>query len=779
MNESPPSPNHLTDGQIAYLMNGGGDIFMLADAACSRFFVSAAVTDVLGLQPSAIEGDHLDYVHPDFRDGMLECWKESLAHPGELYTYEFLHARADGSFRWLEGRLRNMLHDASVNAMVINLKDISRRKEAEAQKEQSIQQYRFLADHISDVIWECDLNFKHSFISASIERFQGYSPEEFMALTFDQSLSAQSLAYASERLSAEIAEVMRNPQAYRTVTFTAELEYIHKEGYAAWGEVTYSYRISDDGQVLGLYGVTRDITERKLAQDALRESEERFRMLINALPDIICLKDGAGRWIIANEYDLNLFELSGVEYRGKTDCELAEFSPFYRDAFLNCGDTDEEAWKAGGITRKDEIIPRPDGSALIFDVVKIPTWNPDGSRKGLVVLGRDITERRRMQEKLVEAQKMDSIGNLAGGVAHDFNNMLGGIVGYASLLETLETDARKRTYIEGIMNAAERAGGLTQKLLAFGRRGKNRSSAVSLNEIGGEVIEILRHTIPKTITVTTAFAADARLIDGDPSQLNQVIMNLCVNAKDAMQDGGELYIGTENCIFDRESAERFPGMHPGAYTAITVRDTGTGIPDEVREHMYEPFYTTKQGSSASGTGLGLSVVYGIVTNHQGFISLETAPGRGSAFTLYFPSSARSAPAERAVQLAVAGGAGASRILLAEDDDLVRVMLVSMLEALGYNVVATENGRQCVDWYVEHGNSVDLVILDMIMPVLGGAETFAEIRRINPAQRVLLSTGYGRNNDVQRLLDAGAAGMIGKPYRLEELARTVGTVLAEK
>lgn len=397
------------------------------------------------------------------------------------------------------------------------------------------------------------------------------------------------------------------------------------------GVETFEVRMAPVGPSGDLIAIARCITENKRAVEALRESEELLRTLMNSMPDIVCFKDGQGRWLEANDFDLKLFELEGVDYRGKKDSELAPFSDFYREAFLTCEETDEHAWKSGGAIRADEVIPRPDGSVMTFDIIKVPTFNPDGSRKGLVVVGRDITQRRKaeadraeMEAQLRHSQKMEAVGRLAGGIAHDFNNMLNVILLAAQMaLDTVPADHPAHTELEEIMKASHNSIELTRQLLTFARKEEISPRSIDPNQEIASAKKFLTRLIGENIELVFTPGQDLWNMIMDPSQLSQILANLAVNSRDSIDGMGRIDIQTSNV-----------SLPHGDFVQICFSDNGSGIPLEIREKIFDPFFTTKD--QGKGTGLGLSTIYGIVRQNEGQIDLESEPGKGTIFKIYIP-----------------------------------------------------------------------------------------------------------------------------------------------
>ena len=396
---------------------------------------------------------------------------------------------------------------------------------------------------------------------------------------------------------------------------------------------------------------------------------------------------------------------------------------------------------------------------------------------------RDITaeraleeKQRRMEDQMQQSQKLESLGILAGGIAHDFNNLLGAILGQASLLDMeLPQDSQAHTVARSIARAAEQAAELTEKLLGFARQGKHQSAVLDIHDVLEETGVLLQHLLNKNIEVRYQTGASNPCIKGDPVQLQQVFLNLAINARDAMPDGGMLTFRTESIVV--ESARDDVKATPGTYVVVHVSDTGGGISPELLPRIFEPFFTTK--AFGQGTGLGLSMVYGIVDTHGGFIEVHGGKGTGAVFTVYLPATDEpvSKPL-RAYQDVPEPFVASGHILVVEDEPLVRNMVHTLLTRFGYETTLTENGQQGLDYYEAHWREIDLVIIDMIMPVMDGEQCYYALRAINPAAKVILSSGFGLNERAQTLLDAGVKAFVKKPYRVDELSRTVKEVLRE-
>ncbi len=386
-------------------------------------------------------------------------------------------------------------------------------------------------------------------------------------------------------------------------------------------------------------------------------------------------------------------------------------------------------------------------------------------------------ERRRLEERVRQSEKMEAIGQLAAGIAHDFNNQLAGVMGYADMLVQQARDEKHREYARNIVASALKSADLTKQLLAFGRRGKYLSEPIDLHRILVDAVSLLEHSIDKRIRIHLVLEATSHMIVGDPSQIHNAILNIAINARDAMPEGGDLTFWTSVADLDESTCQSLPDeITPGSYLRIKTTDTGCGMDKETLKRIFEPFYTTKP--VGQGTGMGLASVYGTIRNHQGTITVESEAQQGSAFTIYLPLSPEGsqAPDKTVKHTPIQGKAN---ILMADDEEIVLELGTDMLEDLGYRVTACRDGEEATAIYQRQWQEIDLVILDMVMPGMSGRDTFQALRRINPDVRAILSSGYSIEGEAQAILDEGVLGFIGKPFQLVELSEKVAAALSEE
>jgi PAS domain S-box-containing protein len=407
-----------------------------------------------------------------------------------------------------------------------------------------------------------------------------------------------------------------------------------------------------------------------------------------------------------------------------------------------------------------------------IDTFYYPIREEDDAISGVVIVGRDITDLRKLEGQLLQAQKMEAVGTLAGGVAHDFNNLLMGIQGRTSLMLS-EVDTRHpfHEHLEGIESYVKNAVDLTRQILGFARGGKYEVKPTDLNDLIQTQNRMFGRT-RKEITIRGKYEPNLWTVEVDRGQIKQVLLNLYVNAWQAMPGGGDLLLSTENVSLTEKDTAQI-GLSPGRFVRVVVSDNGVGMDRGTMDRIFEPFFTTRE--MGRGTGLGLASAYGIIKNHGGLIHVYSEKGEGSTFSIYLPASSRPVEAQAASVRTIAKGQG--RILLVDDEEMILEVGVAMLKKLGYSVQTAGSGEEALHFYQAHGDTIDLVILDMVMPGMGGGEVFDRLMAVDPAIKVLLSSGYSINGKASEIIDRGCAGFIQKPFNLAQLSEKVATVLS--
>ena len=514
----------------------------------------------------------------------------------------------------------------------------------------------------------------------------------------------------------------------------------------------------------------QEIAERKRAEDMKNRLYEELKDLYNNAPCGYHSIDAEGSFTGINDTELAWLGYAREEIIGRKRF-IDIISPLSRDVYTR---TLNISRKNGSVIDMELDLVRKDGTILNALLSESAVRDPEGNLVTSRATVFDVSERKKLEEQLRQSQKMEAIGLLAGGVAHDFNNILTAIYGYCAILQAkMGEDSPFRPEMDHIHAAAERAARLTRSLLAFSREQIMTAKQVDLNDIVKNVWQLLSRIIGEDIHLETIVAESPLWIFADSVQIEQVLMNLAANARDAMPNGGQLTIETE----DRELDEGFMQTHgfcaPGKYAVVTLSDNGTGMDAETSNKIFEPFFTTKE--VGMGTGLGLSIVYGVIKQHNGSISVYSEPGMGTTFRIYLPiTDAEHLPEERVLSLPPKGGS--ETILCAEDDDVIRGLVTQILTSYGYNVITSENGADAVARFMEQKDGIDLLLFDLIMPKKNGKEASEEIRKLNPGVRTLFMTGYPSDLLQKRGVLEEIPDVVTKPISPMDLLRKVREVL---
>jgi PAS domain S-box-containing protein len=645
--------------------------------------------------------------------------------------------------------------------------DITELKQAEEAARRSEQRYRNLVERTNVVAYSYRLGDKElSYVAPQAARFLGYSIAELAsgAFWFEH-------MHADDR--AEVAR-LGEAMAHRRQDHNLEYRMITADGKTVWVRDIVTFDDGPDGMPVA-HGIIVDIFDQKRSDAALRESEERFRTMADTMPALLWLNDPDGKTVFVNQRWLDYTGRSFHEEQG--DGWRDSIHPEDRERVIAAMAAARESRTALTIEYQ---MRRKDGQYRWFLDTTKPRFTPAGDYLGDIGILVDINDRRHLEAQLQQAQKMEAVGQLTGGIAHDFNNLLCVVIGNLELLRDCGGDAAAAhgDWIDMALAGAQRGAQLTTRLLAFSRRQTLQPRAIDLNQMIAEIDGLLRRTLRADIAIGITSEANLWLATADKGQVENCLLNLAINARDAMPDGGELVIETANIHLDTHYAACNAEVSAGDYVMLSVRDTGTGMSPEVLKRAVEPFFTTKR--NGRGTGLGLSMIYGFAKQSGGHLRIDSAVGRGTCVRLYLPrAAADSLQATAAATGTPQRSSGRETVLVVEDEENVRAVALGQLRALGYRVLAANDGAAARD-IIAGDAPIDLLFTDIVMPGGISGWQLAELARsLRPGLPVLFTTGYAEHGSIKPGKPQAGALLLGKPYRRHELAQKVREALGQR
>jgi PAS domain S-box-containing protein len=717
--------------------------------------INPAVEKILGYTPAEfLSKPFFEFVHPDDKAATLavmEKFKEGSSKISVTNRYKC----KDGSYKWLEWNTTAVGENIYTVA-----KDVTERKKFEEALLISENQFKGA--------------FRHSAIGMSL-----VSPEGNLKEVNDQfcDIVGYTRAELLQRRFQDITHPddielgLKNVQELiegKAQSFTLEKRYIHKNGSIVWVLLVVSKITDNNGNIVHFVAQTQDITESKKSNQQIREQAA----LLDIVPDAIFMRDLNDKYIFWNKgaermYGYTAEEIIGTTYmalRGKDT--LVEYNKA-KKTLLDTGEWSGELWL------KDKA-----GKPILVQSRWTLVRDAKGGPSAVLATNTDITEKRSLEKQLLRSQRLESIGTLASGIAHDLNNLLTPVVLGMELLKMQLHDEQSRQRINSLVSAVQRGSGLIHQLLSFAKGKDGNHETLNVKYIIDEAVKFVRETFPRNIEVQVNIAKEDLMITGDATQVNQIIMNLLINSRDAMEDrGGILSIEATRITADELLLRRYMDAVPGQYVAITVSDTGTGISHELQEKVFEPFFTTKD--IGKGTGIGLTTVFSIVRSHKGFITLYSDVGKGSSFTVYLPFSEEiETVVPQEIPVVKSKSEKNECILLVDDEEFIRTIAGDTLTNVGYRVITAANGEEALESYRRHLTNIALVLTDVMMPVMDGIELAGELRKLDPAIKIIAASGLMNGKTAARLKTVGVTAMLSKPYTAGTLLHTVGEVLAE-
>lgn len=739
-----------------------------------ELYFSPGYYRMLGYEPgdfSAAFETWLDMIHPDDRERALNTATEYLRDKPGSYENHFRLRTKSGEYRHIVASGKVVERDRNGNAvrMIGNHMDVTDRKIAEEALMESEKKYRSLFDNANDIIIYTDNEGGIVDINNRLEDIVGLRKQDVIGKKFyeidlfspgELQKSMQLLQAANEGGGPPVAEVTVRNTDGKDVLLEARPQLIYK-----------------DGALKGISTILRDITERKRAEEMLRRSEEDYRTIFESANDALVIHDlENGSILHVNQKMCEMYGYTedeakridiGAVSEGKAPYSLDEAMIKIRKAIEGSPQVFE--WRA----------KKKSGEVFWVEVnlkrIRI------GENDRLLSIVRDIEERKnseaekeKLNRQLLQAQKMEAVGQLAGGMAHDFNNMLGVIMGYGfMLLDDMDNNDEKRGYVEEILTAAKRSKELTSKLLTFSRKDKLNVKATGMDSVIGHVSSILERTLHRKIEIMKNIEPGME-VEIDQNQIHQALLNICNNSRDAMPRGGALTIEAKRIRLEAARCSMCNAELEGEFCLLQVSDTGIGMTKDIQEKIFDPFFTTK--GVGKGTGLGLSTSLGIIHSHGGHISVYSEPGRGTDMKIYLPLADCTATAADRPPDDTAVMRGNETALVVDDEKVILDMAANMLSSAGYQVITAEGGREAINKYRERQEDIDVVVLDIVMPDIDGEDVLEAIKSINPDAEIVISSGYSINGQAGTLMDKGANSFVQKPFTPHELTAAIRSVL---
>jgi two-component system cell cycle sensor histidine kinase/response regulator CckA len=699
--------------------------------------------------------------HPDDRERTLREAMRTLRGETERYSTDHRVRNARGEWIWVHstGKVIDRNADGRAVRAIGTNQNISDRREAQQKLQELQDRLHHTLNSTPVVVFSLDTNGIFLLSEGQGMQALGRSSGQFVG----QSIYELCKGYP------EILENFR--RALSGAEFTVVTQVSAQSGVLTF-EMAWMPLRNAEGAIIGVAGVATNITERKRAETALRESEERLRQALSAA------EMGVWEWDAATNrtaWDASMCSLAGFapgEYDGRMESLVARMHPEDRDKFLKAAD---HCARTGESYQLDFRIVRPDGRTVWIADQGRPEFDADGKLLRFRGVARDVTRERELQDQLRGAQRMEAIGKLAGGVAHDFNNLLTVIRGNSeTLLAASAGNVVSRQNAEAVLKAADRAAAITRQLLAFSRKQVLQPKVIELGGAVSETANLLRRLLGPAVKLELQLPAHSLHVRADGSQLEQVVLNLVVNARDAMPQGGTVAVSVDRAKAGSSSLRRFPQMRDTDYALLTVTDTGTGMDAATRARIFEPFFTTKE--LGKGTGLGLATVYGIVKQSEGWIWVDSAPGMGTTFEVFLPEVPAPQEAEPIPAPRTASLRGTETLVLVDDEEDILELTAGYLGSMGYQVISALSGEDALEKIGGHAGKIDALITDALMPGMPGTQLAKKVRELRPEIKILYMSGYAEDSGILSSLRRDGEDFLQKPFGLTELGLRIRELL---
>jgi len=712
-----------------------------------------------GITQGSFEGTYesfLKRIHPEDYQLVTQALNNALENKSE-YDIEFRVVWADNSVHWVASKGQVYADKSGKAARIIGVNmNITERKQSEETLRQSEERFRTIVDTAQEGIWVLDSYANTTYVNQRMLEMLGYTMEEMLGrslFTFMDDVARIEAIDNFERRQKGIKE-------------QHDLRFLRKDGSEIWTIISTNPLVDKTGECIGLLGMLTDITERKLSEQKICEQAA----LLDITSDAIWVQGHDQKILFWNKGAEHLYGWKAEEALGKNANELLykQLSPKVSKNLNTLATVGEWQGELHQITKE--------GREIIVESRWTMVRDETGEPISVLTVNTDITEKKQLEKQFLRTQRLESLGTLAGGIAHDLNNVLAPILMAVQLLELKLKDAHSQQLISLLEMNVKRGADLVRQVLSFARGIEGERTDIQIGHLILEIKKVLSETFPKSITIRTDVQVnDLWTVCGDATQLHQVLMNLCVNARDAMPEGGVLNILTRNIVINEKSSQVNPDAKPGSYIVIHVSDAGTGIPPEILDKIFEPFFTTKE--LGKGTGLGLSTAIGIIKSHGGFMNVYSQVGKGTEFQVYLPATPKTTTPQIMTghSCEVLTGKG-ELVLMVDDEAAICEVAKASLESFDYKVMTANDGIEAIALYTQHREDIKVVIIDMMMPSMDGATAIQILQRINPEVKIVVASGLMSNEKVTEVSRSGIATLLPKPYTTEQLLNTLHALL---